>query len=600
MPKHANPSSCLSVLCPYLKQMRPFAAWLMVGMLFSLVTLLSSIGMIALSGWFLSASALAGLTASTAAAFNYFLPSAGIRLFVLTRTAGRYGERVTSHEGTLRLLSQLRRHVYAAIEPLSPTALQRYGSGELLSRLTADIDALDSLYLRIVAPSIVALLAIIGCGTLMGVFSPVIGVFAALALTFSGTLGPWLAWHLTHSPSSTWQALNGRLRAQLIERLDALAELLLYGRWETETASLTHGQRQRDAAEHQTARIWGFSQWLTQTLLGLTLTTALAMAAWLISHGRLEASLIAFMGLAVLAGFEAISLLPQAWQNIGRIQYAAQRLEAVRSQVPTVRYPAQDQVEPLGTQLTIDNLHVTFADGTQALNDMSLTINAGEHVALLGPSGSGKTTLLNALVRFVEPQRGQVSFGQAPLHTLSEHTLRAAFAVAPQEIHLFVASYRENLKLANPQASDEQMTELLLALGLGEWLSEQPEGLDSYPDEGGSSLSGGQRRRFGVARALLSLAPLVLLDEPTEGLDDTTATQVLKVIGQRCQGRTLLLVTHRPAGLEQLDRIAVLDSGRLLEAGTPQALLAKPGSYFYTINQRVFAPPSTRQGGVDA
>jgi ATP-binding cassette subfamily C protein CydC len=587
MPKHANPSSRFNVLTPYLKQMRPYTAWLLAGMLFGLVTLLSSIGMIALSGWFLSASALAGLTASTAAAFNYFLPSAGIRLFVLTRTAGRYGERVTSHEGTLRLLSQLRRHVYAAIEPLSPTALQRYGSGELLSRLTADIDALDSLYLRIVAPSIVALLAIIGCGTLMGVFSPTIGVFALLALAFSGTLGPWLASRMSHSPSSTWQALDSRLRAQLIERLDALPELLLYGRWEAEKASLTQGQRQRDAAECQTARIWGFSQWLTQTLLGLTLATTLGMAAWFISYDRLEASLIAFMGLAVLAGFEAISLLPQAWQNIGRIHSAAQRLEAVRTQVPTVRYPSLDQAETLSTQLTIDHLHVTFADGTQALSDVSLTIKAGEQWALLGPSGSGKTTLLNALVRFVEPQRGEVSLGQAPLYMLSEPTLRSAFAVAPQDIHLFVASYRENLKLGNPQASDEQMTELLVALGLGGWLSEQPEGLDSYPDEGGSSLSGGQLRRFGVARALLSSAPIVLLDEPTEGLDDATATQVLKVIGQRCQGRTLLLVTHRPAGLDQLDRIAVLDCGHLLEAGTPQALLAKPDSYVYAINQRM-------------
>ena len=587
MSDHTKQTPSASLLWPYLKEMLPFSLWLSFGMLFSLVTLLSSIGMIALSGWFLSASALAGLAATSAATFNYFLPSAGIRLFVLTRTAGRYGERVASHEGTLRLLSQLRRQVYDAIEPLSPTALQRYGSGELLSRLTADIDALDSLYLRVVAPSIVALLAIIGCGIIIGVFSPGIGLFAALALLFSGTLGPWLAWRLSHYPTSQWQALNSRLRAQLIERLDALPDLLLYGRWHAETTTLTKAQRQRDAAECHTARVWGLSQWLSQTLLGLTLAITLALAAWLTSLGSIDSTLIALMGLTVLAGFEAISLLPQAWQTLGRVLHAARRLEAVRTHVPSVVYPLNDHAQPRDASLNIENLHVGFTDGTQALTGVSLTINAGEHLALVGPSGSGKTTLLNALVRFVEPQRGSLSLGQVALHDLSEQTLREAFTVAPQDIHLFVASYRENLQLANPETSDDEMIELLEALGLGHWLSEQPAGLDSYPDEGGSSLSGGQLRRFGVARALLSSAPIVLLDEPTEGLDETTALQVLDEIRQRCQGRTLLLVTHRPIGLVRLDRIAVLDAGRLQEMGTPQALLAKPDSYFSALNRRI-------------
>ena len=587
MPERYRATSHAGILGPYLKQMRPFSLWLGFGMLFSLVTLLSSIGMIALSGWFLSASALAGLSAGTAAAFNYFLPSAGIRLCVLTRTAGRYGERVTSHEGTLRLLSQLRRHVYEAIEPLSPTALQRYGSGELLSRLTADVDALDSLYLRVIAPSLVALLAIVGCGVVIGVFSLGIGLFVTSALLLSGIVGPWLAWRLGHRHTARWQELNGRLRTQLIGRLSALPELLLYGRWESETDALTEAQQQRDAEECYAARLWGLSQWLSQTLLGLTLTAALAMAAWLASRQSLDPTLIALTGLAVLAAFEAIALLPQAWQNLGKVRYAAQRLEAVRTHVPAITYPLNDRHSPRDASLAISDLHVVFADGTQALSGVSLIMRDGEHLALLGPSGSGKTTLLNALVRFVEPQRGNLLLGQVALRDLSETTLRESFAVAPQDIHLFVASYRENLQLAAPEANDEEMTDLLVALGLGEWLKAQPRGLDSYPDEDGSSLSGGQLRRFGVARALLSPARVVLLDEPTEGLDDGTAAQVLNEIRRYCQGRTLLLVTHRPAGLEQLDRAAILDAGRLQEIDTPQALLARPESRFSTLNRRI-------------
>lgn len=586
MSNRSQPPSSVSLLWPYLKQMLPFSLWLSFGMVFSLVTLLSSIGMIALSGWFLSASALAGLSATTAATFNYFLPSAGIRLFVLTRTAGRYGERVTSHEGTLRLLSKLRRQVYDAIEPLSPIALQRYGSGELLSRLTADVDALDSLYLRVVAPSVVALLAIIGCGVVIGVFSLGIGLFVTIALLLSGILGPWLAWRLSHRHTAQWQALNGRLRARLTERLDGLPELLLYGRWQDETVTLTDMQQQRDNKEYHTARIWGLSQCLSQTLLGLTLTIALAMAIWLASEGLLNPTLVALIGLAVLAAFDAIALLPQAFQNLGKVQHAAQRLNAVRHHVPSLVYASKDKAHPRDNSLRINELHVAYADGTQALTSVSLAIDAGEHLALLGASGSGKTTLLNALVRFVTPQAGDLSLGHVALQDLSEPTLRDSFAVSPQHIHLFVANYRENLALANPEASDDDMIELLEALGLGHWLSEQPAGLDSYPDEGGHSLSGGQLRRFGVARALLSSAPVMLLDEPTEGLDETTATHVLNEIRKRCQGRTLIMATHRPISLDRMDRIAVLNTGRLQELGTPDELLAEPESYFSALSRR--------------
>ncbi|WP_164915620.1 thiol reductant ABC exporter subunit CydC [Chromohalobacter israelensis] len=570
MPEHYRTRPHASQLGPYLTLMQPFTLWLGLGVLFSLVTLLSSIGMIALSGWFLSASALAGLSVGTAATFNYFLPSAGIRLCVLTRTAGRYGERLTSHEGTLRLLSQLRRHIYETIEPLSPAALQRHGSGELLTRLTADIDALDSLYLRVLAPSLVALLAIIGCGVVIGVFSPGIGLFAATALLLSGLIGPWLAWRLGHRHTAQWQALNGRLRAQLTERLAGLPELVLYGRWEAEADTLDHGQCQRDAEECHMARLWGLSQWLSQTLLGLTLSATLAMAAWLATHDSLDPTLVALMGLTVLAAYEAIALLPQAWQNLGRIQHAARRLESVGNHVPTITFPRHDRARPRDASLVIDDLHVAFADGTQALHGVTLKVESGEHLALLGPSGSGKTTLLDALVRFVEPQCGNLRLGQVALHDLSEDTLRESFAVAPQDIHLFVASYRENLALASPEASDEEMIDLLTALGLGDWLKEQPAGLDGYPEEDGSSLSGGQLRRFGVARALLSPAPVLLLDEPTEGLDETTAARVLDEIDRCCRGRTLLLVTHHPAGLDRLDRVAILDAGRVQEVDTPQ------------------------------
>ncbi|RKQ97050.1 ATP-binding cassette subfamily C protein CydC [Kushneria sinocarnis] len=574
-------------LRPWLGQMRPFAGLMALGILLNLIALASSVGLIALSGWFLSAAALAGTSAATAATFNFLLPSAGVRGFAITRTAGRYGERVASHEGTLRLLSRLRRHLYQAIEPLSPTALQRYGSSDLMARLTADVDALDNLYLRVVTPSIVAMGIIVLCGVVIGVFVPAIGIFAALALAISGTLGPWLAWRRGHRLSHHWQALDTDLRARLLERLPALSELLLYGRWQPETEALLDAQRERDQQELALAGLWGRSQLLSQVLLGLTITGVLAMAAWWSVNRDLSPTLIALMGLSVMGAFEAIAMLPQAWQNLGRIQRAAGRLDELTERVPSIAFPAESRAIPDDNGLEIRDLDVRFADGTRALSEFSLTLAPGEHFALLGPSGGGKTTLLNTLVRFVPPTSGSILLGGVPLEQLDEATLRASMAVAPQETHLFVASYRDNLKLGNPAAGDDELYELLQALDLTGWLDDQPDGLDSYPDEGGSSLSGGQLKRFGIARALLSRAPILLLDEPTEGLDERTARRVLATIRARAGSRTLLMITHHAGGLEQLDRIGIMDEGQLLEVGPPQALLENLDSRFSALQQQI-------------
>lgn len=574
-------------LLPYLRLMTPWAWLLGLGIALQLMALASSIGLMALSGWFLSASALAGLSVATAHAFNYLLPSAGVRFFALSRTGTRYAERLVTHDATFRLLSKLRRHIYERLEPLSPAQLQRHGESELMTRMTADIDALDGLYLRVLAPSIVALLGIVVCGVVIGVFAPAIGMFAALALLISGLLGPWLAWRAGWAHSDAWQQDNTRLRARLLERLNGLSELMIYNRWQGEVDHLIKGEHARDQHEYRLARQWGSSQLLSQTLLGLTLTGVLSMASWAVTQHGMNATLVALMGLAVMGAFEAIALLPQAWQHLGRIQRAAAQLDDVRSRVPETDFPDKsEQQMPEGARLCLERLSVRLDGSVAALTSLSLDVEEGEHLLILGPSGSGKTTLFNSLVRFVSPDEGAITLGGAPLNRLDEATLRAQFSVAQQETHLFTASYRDNLTMGRAIEEDEIMA-VLKALGLDGWLAHQPDGLAGFPDERGSSLSGGQLRRFGIARALLRQAPIVLLDEPTEGLDEATEQRVWDTIRKRCQGRTLIVITHRLTQLEQFDRIAMLDEGSLVEHDTPERLLADPDSRLATLYQRI-------------
>ncbi|WP_025733860.1 thiol reductant ABC exporter subunit CydC [Carnimonas nigrificans] len=559
-------------LAPYVAMMKPFLPLLIVGLLLNLLAMLSSVGLVAVSSWFLNASALAGTSVATALAFNYMLPSSGVRFFAISRTITRYGERVITHQGTFKLLSQLRKRTYLLIEPLSPPALQHYGSSELSTRLTADIDVLDALYVRVLVPSIVALLTIITLGVLIGLLDPAIGLFVALSLGFAGTLGPWLAWFRGRRYSAHYQQLDTALRARIVERLDSFAELSLYGQWQQECEALLDQQQQRDQQQLILARQWGDALWLSLALLGISVTGAMVLAAYSATHYGLPTTLVAAIALTVVAAFEAIMLLPQAWQQLGKVQRAARRLNELRDNVPSSSFPDHDEASVTGHQLEIRELSVSFQN-IQVLDRLNFSLGQGEHWLLSGPSGTGKTTLLNSLVRFVDPDAGDIRIGGVDIRQLSEPTLRQLFSVAPQQVQVFSANFRDNLRMGRNAISDDDIMEVLEGLGLATWVASLPEGLESWPDESGTSLSGGQLRRFGIARALLKDSPIVLLDEPTEGLDAATQRQVLAFIRQRCQGKTLLAISHRATDLEWFDRYAVMDNGSIVEQGlTHQAI----------------------------
>ena len=571
-------------LLPFIRLMHPHRNWVLLGMILGLGTLLASIGLMTLSGWFISAAALAGASAVTARQFNYFTPGAGVRGFAIARTVGRYFERVTTHEATFRLLAGLRSWFYRCLEPLGPARLQQFRSADLLNRLVADIDALDNLYLRVLAPSVVALLASLIMLLFLSVYSPEIALVAAIGLLLAGLATPLLAHLLARRMGETQLLATAGLRQHLVALVQGLADLYIYGGVEQ---AVKRAQEQESALQRTQLRmslLTGLTSALIVFIGGATGLVALAMGVERVVDGRLEPAQLAMILFCVLALFEVVAPLPLAYQYLGKTRRAAARLQEVADARPLIEYPAEDRgaLSAPGS-FAFEQVSFRYSDSSPwVLDRFSLQVQPGEKVLLLGHTGSGKSTLINLLSRFYDPEQGQVLLGGLPVTACSEATLRAQLSVLSQPVQLFAGSVADNLALADPAATPEQMQTVLAAVQLDTELGEDP--LNYQVGESGSCLSGGQRKRLALARALLRNAPILLLDEPTEGLDAATEAAVVANLLRHYPERTLLMISHHLQTADLFDRVVVLDRGQVLEQGAPRTLAADPDSRFSQLN----------------
>ena len=571
-------------LLPFIRLMGPHKSWVLLGMVLGMATLLASIGLMTLSGWFISAAALAGASALTARQFNYFTPGAGVRGFAIARTVGRYFERVTTHEATFRLLAGLRSWFYRCLEPLGPARLQQFRSADLLNRLIADIDALDNLYLRVLAPSVIALLVSLLMLLFLVLYSPGIALVAAAGLLLAGVVTPLIA-HLAARKVGERQLMaTAGLRQHLIALVQGLSDLYIYGGVEQAIRRAADEEAALQRTQVRMSLLTGLTSAMIVFIGGATGLLALAMGVERVNDGRLEPAQLAMILFCVLALFETVAPLPLAYQYLGKTRRAATRLQEVADAKSLIQYPAQDQaaVQSPGSFAFEQVCFRYNPSGARVLDQFSLQVSAGEKVLLLGHTGSGKSTLINLLARFYDPEGGRVLLGGQPVTAYTESTLRAQVSVLSQPVQLFAGTVADNLALADPEASPEQMTAVLAAVQLDAELGEDP--LSYEVGESGSRLSGGQRKRLALARALLRNAPVLLLDEPTEGLDAATEAAVVANVLQRYPDRTLLMISHHLQTAELFDRVVILDQGQVLEQGAPRALAAVADSRFSQLN----------------
>ncbi|MBJ3816728.1 cysteine/glutathione ABC transporter ATP-binding protein/permease CydC [Shimwellia pseudoproteus] len=570
-------------LLPWLGLYRRHKGLLILGIILAIVTLLASIGLLTLSGWFLSASALAGV--SGLYTFNYMLPAAGVRGAAIIRTAGRYFERLVSHDATFRVLKNLRVTTFSSLLPLSPTGRASIRQGDLLNRLVADVDTLDHLYLRVISPLIGALMVIIVVTFALSWLDLHIALTLGAILLFTLLLLPPLFYRAGKPAGEAITVQRGVYRQRLTDWLQGHAELTIFGASERYRRALDDSETHWNDAQRRQSELSALSQSMMLLLTALAVLTMLWMASSSVGGNRAPGALIALFVFCAMACFEALAPVSGAFQHLGQVASAAQRLSQITGQQPDVTFPSQSAPAVHQASLDIRDLSFCYPGHSEpVLRDITLHVQAGQRVVILGQTGCGKSTLLQLITRSWDPQHGEILLGDNPLKYFDEATLRASTSVVPQRPHLFSATLRDNLLLANPAASDDMLREVLEKTGLQALLDN--DGLNGWIGEGGRQLSGGEARRMGIARALLHDAPLVLLDEPTEGLDAETERQIINLLMENTRGKTLLMVTHRLQGLAAFDHIIVMDNGEIIEQGNHAALLEKQGRY-YQFRQRL-------------
>lgn len=576
----------MRALLPFLRLFKFAKLPLFLGLVLMITGLASSIGLLTTSGWFLAATAIAGL----GTLFNFFYPSASVRGLAIGRTLFRYFEKLVTHDATFRILAKLRVQVFEKIIPLSPGVLNRYRNSDLLNRLVSDVDTLDSLYLRLIAPFITAIFVILAmCIGLSFVNAPLaLGLGVSLLLlvfiipTVFYQLGKKFGDKLVHS--------RALYRTQFLEFIQAQAELLLFNAEDKLKDNMAKTEANWQADQQKEANLSGFSTALSLFLNGLIIAAMLWFSSQAeFGNDEYRMAFIALFTFAALASFEILMPLGSAFLHIGQVIASAERVTDIIEQQPLVTFNGKAEFDQNATTLIeAKDLSFTYPERqNRALENLNLTIQKGKKVAILGKTGSGKSTLLQLLVRNYDANQGQLFLAGKPIADYAEDTLRSQFCFLTQRVHVFSDTLRQNLQFASAvNISDEKMIEVLNQVGLGKLL-EQEQGLDIWLGDGGRPLSGGEQRRLGLARILLNDAPILLLDEPTEGLDRETERQILRLILAHAENKTLIMVTHRLTAIEQFDELYVIDEAKLIEKGTYAELLQLEKGFFKQLVERV-------------
>ncbi|WP_411081677.1 thiol reductant ABC exporter subunit CydD [Streptomyces sp. cmx-18-6] len=546
---------------------------LALGLLLGSLAVGSAVGLMAVSGWLIS-------RASEQPPVLYLMMAVtATRAFGIGRAVFRYAERLVSHDAVLKLLAELRVAVYRGLERVAPAGLRTVRRGDLLSRLVADVDALQDYWLRWLLPVGTALTVSVAAAGFTGWLLPEAGLILAAGLLVAGVGVPLVTGACARRTERRLAPARAALATRVTDLLGGTAELTVAGALPARQTHMRAADALLTRIASRAATATALGGGLSALVCGLTVVAAALVAVPAVNDGQLAGVALAVVVLTPLAAFEAVAGLPLAVQYRQRVRRSAERVYEVLDAPVPVREPATPADPPASPfPLEARGLRARYPGAHHdALESLDLTLTPGRRVAVVGPSGSGKTTLAQVLLRFLDASSGTYSLGGVDATALDGDTVRRSVGLCAQDAHVFDSSIRENLRLARTGATDAELDDALARARLLDWVRSLPEGLDTPVGEHGARLSGGQRQRLALARALLADFPVLVLDEPAEHLDLATADALTADLLAATEGRTTVLITHRLAGVEAVDEVLVLDAGRVVQRGPYAELAAEDG-----------------------
>ena len=549
-----------------LKLFTPYKFWLIAGLLIALITALAAASLLTLSGWFITSSAIAGILApdGAAIAFNFVQPAAEMRALAIIRTLGRYSERLITHEATFRILSEIRCWFFAKLIPLTPGRLGMKRSADLLTGITHDIDTLDGLYLRLILPVFVAFF---GGGLVIlfiATYSIEISLLAIVMLVITSLLIPWMFYKPYQQGANKVVEQSARLKVLQIEMLQGITELSVFGAYPRFKKKFLNLSEQMLETQTINNKLSALSSAIAQLLSQLIALATLVIGSVLFQQGDISAAILVMLFFCVLAVYELVSPLPSSIQILTKTRAAIKRILHITQLTPTVTDPISPQTLPTTGDIKIYNLSFRYSEQSDwVLQNVNLSIPQGSKIAIVGMSGAGKTTLLQMLMRFYDPQQGNITYSGIDYQHIRIDKLNKHYALLSQQTQLFAATIKENLLIAAPTASDAELTQAINLAGLTKMVSQLTEGINTWIGENGVKISTGESRRLALARVYLKKAPILLLDEPTESLDRETEDAVLNALAELAKNTTVIMVTHRKVGLNLVDCVYTINGGKL-------------------------------------
>jgi thiol reductant ABC exporter CydC subunit len=554
---------------------RPTARRVVIATLLGAGAIAADIGLLGTAAWLISKAAQHPNEATLAVAI------VAVQFFGLSRGFLRYEERLVGHDTAFRLLADLRVRVYDQLERLAPSGLPSFRRGDLLARMVQDVDSLQDLVLRVVPPFGIALVVGVSTVILLWWMLPAAALILAVSLVLAATVVPWLTGMLARRREARVAAARGDLGAAMVDLTEGAAELIAFGAADAHIRTIQKHDAELTAIASTSARTAGIGLALTTLLAGLACWGCLMVGIPAVLSGRLRGTELAVITLVPLAAFELVVGLPVATQALQRVRQAAARV----FEVLDIPAPVPEPVVPVSLpgppyDLEVRSVWASYPGSrSPALGDVDLSLPAGRRVAVVGPSGAGKSTLAALVVGFLRCRSGSLTLSGVPVEQLSGDDLRSVVGLVGQDAYLFDTTVADNLRVGRRDATDHQLHDVLDRVGLSAWLEELPGGLGTEVGTHGGRLSGGQRQRLAVARALLADFAVLVLDEPAEHLEPAAADALTADLLDVTDGRSLVLITHRLAGLESVDEILVMEHGRVVQRGTHDELLGQAGRY---------------------